>query len=370
MENASRKIFFIHPIIFVLFSVSSISAKAEMLYSASQWCRIVFEGFIPSKKLPKNPSFSDFKSSLQALSKTSEQLVREIVLASPPIGQGHNAIAFPIPKMEGYLILISIADYYAIKKGKALDFSEFEEIPDIAPGRNFGQQIARVGPAVIVKRQSGVTMSGLRGKPAEGPEHERGVRISRARLWEAARMPQASYDQLVRDFRDLEVSRFNWDRNHGDNLMIDFRRGRFGIIDLLPHFTPGTQVSENPEESLRKLLVLARKEIIKLPESERTERIADLDQFEKLMSIGVNESIDASSIAIALIDNPSAHALGKSPSVLADRKKVLRKLAIAAHNAKVGFGTIPCSSVNYSFELAGIDQTPVEFGEESVRNLQ
>lgn len=264
-----------------------------------------------------------------------------------PLGHGLNATVFEIVGTSDFLLRMATGDLNGYRQDS--DFGQLKQVPDWARGHNLGQAIAEVGTIEIIKRQSGKPMGAMRFKAANDLK---ALREGRARLHEAARLPQEAYDQLARDYKFSILLGGRWDSGRADNLMIDFKKKKFGLIDV--------EAPRNSQGSLIELEEL-RAHAESLPPAERTELLEQLVLFEKEIESGSHIRIDFAEILISLFDNPNAERFGRTPDVIADRRAIIEKVARAAFNSRLGFGTRVSSSVAYSAHLAGIEQPLQEF---------
>lgn len=316
---------------------------------------------VPRARLPDVPvpNFAAFQELFARSGVSADSLVRH-ALGSSSLGAGLNARSFPLPGFPDYCLLTSHEDFRAFQKTKTLPpLDDLTEIPDWAPNENYGQQIARLGPFRVLKFQPGKPMGMARNTPWDprSPEHVRALAEYRQRLKESAALPQEAYDELTRQYEHGIRAGANFDLGKADNLLLDFTRKQFGFVDV------AAPKGGTPFTSPRKMIEQMRIQVMALPEPQKAEALQFIADFERVELGNGSRQLDVAPLALSLMDNSHAAALAGDQAAIRDRKIILTKLALAADRHGQGFGIYADSSVGYSFETAGIKESPAQFRE-------
>lgn len=156
---------------------------------------------------------------------------QHIVGAARPenvLGIGGNATVYRIPMLDGFAVRVPHR-FGTAKPGLVL-----EPVPDILPGVNIGQPVARLGDWTILKRQSGVPAGGPLYSERKKMGDEAANHVYFERVKAASEMPQSAYDDLAATLKLLNERGLNFDPSKPGNILIDVPGKRFNVVDINP----------------------------------------------------------------------------------------------------------------------------------------
>ena len=239
-------------------------------------------------------SFSDLNQWLQQHNTTIQQVVQKLQ-QKPPDGKGGNADFWAIPNSPFGI---------RVPRGKVSQNAVLLNPGDTHPDMNFGQPIGNYGHIQILKLQSGNPAGMEHGSHNFAPDAQsKAIQNYKNRLEDAAKLPQESYDKLVKQFQYLNEKGYRIDPSKPGNLLIDPIKG-FNLVDI-------AKSSEGQKNSPNEIIVML------------------LDNF-----------------------NFNKYNLNQDPKYQELAKIIIKKTQIAANNSKIEFGK--SGSSDYSMKLAGI----------------
>jgi len=167
-----------------------------------------------------------FKANLEAAGLSDPEVLLEAVKKSENIiGVGGNAIVCRIPQVAGYVLKVHTRDWL-----KNRELTELVVVDDQFPEMNFGQPVASIGMADVLKEQMGVPAGVPYGEVRKS--RETGNAVYEIYLKTAAAMPQKSYDQLAELFVFLNESGLIFDPSKSNNILVDSEKDIFNLVDL------------------------------------------------------------------------------------------------------------------------------------------
>jgi hypothetical protein len=256
-----------------------------------------------------------FKADLEAAGLSDPEVLLEAVKKSENIiGVGGNAIVCRIPQIDGYVLKVHSRDWL-----KNRELTELVAVEDQFPEMNFGQPVASIGMADVLKEQVGVPAGVPYGEVRKS--RETGNAVYEIYLKTAAAMPQKSYDQLAELFVFLNENDLIFDPSKSNNILVDSEKDIFNLVDL--HHK---ESDDQPKNSL-------------------------------------------SYIVISLLDNAYAWKVQDEelePSLVEYRRQILDKCIKACQKAELTKVDSNDSSLSYSFQLAGIGDQWDQFVAESL----
>jgi len=171
-------------------------------------------------------NLDEFKAKLLSTEITdSKSLLKVVAKPENILGMGGNGIVYRIPQVAGYVLKVHNRAF-----NKFEELMPLELVDDQFPEMNFGQPVASIGIADILKEQTGMPAGVPYGDVRRNKEIGNAVYETYLRI--AADMPQDAYDQLARLFELLNKNGLFFDPSKANNILVDSERGKFNLVDL------------------------------------------------------------------------------------------------------------------------------------------
>lgn len=180
-------------------------------------------------------TFSDLCQKMAARSVTLDDLAGS-VRPSRFLGRGFEHESWTAAKLPEYVL----------RKAKNLPvkIGELKPVDIIVPEANFGQQVGETGSLQILRRLQGTPLVSRRNTWSFW--YPTALRLQARKL---AALPQETYDHLAHTLGSLSKHQLYLDPV-GDNLLLNSRTQRFGLLDLVPAHKVTNTVWNNGESNL------------------------------------------------------------------------------------------------------------------------
>lgn len=149
------------------------------------------------------------------------------------LGRGRDSVCYQIPGVKNFVF--KLTSPASLKKENILELPIIE-ITDEFEGRNFGQEIAKIGNDIkILRRVEGVAHSFpcwidylLKKKELKKKQAE----VFLGRLKKISQFDQTSYNVFAESLTFLNKKGIKMDSINPNNLIIDIKSENFGIVDV------------------------------------------------------------------------------------------------------------------------------------------
>lgn len=163
----------------------------------------------------------EFNDWLKSQTQTPKEVAQKTIENEVVLGEGTENIVYQIPNNDSFVLRVPKTGF----RGDNLRLvdDEFEDI-------NIGQTIATIGNSQVRKKQLGEPAGVLFKDRVEKSGYEN-IFSYRKHVYQAAQMPQESYDELAKTLKLLNDKGYAFDMYNPNNILIDSKNKKFNIVD-------------------------------------------------------------------------------------------------------------------------------------------
>jgi hypothetical protein len=188
-------------------------------------------------------SASHFKSVIGELEQAGKKIVESLGAVEKReaqfLGAGGNGAVYnlPLAGCENYVVKVPQGFHW---DPHCDSLKQIAELPNPFPNLNVGQGVMQIGPLEILQRQEGIAGGVPNAIWQRGKGDPALIRQTLLdHLERTGSLPQAAYDDLARQIRVVNEAGYCFDAGKANNLLINPKTKRFGLVDITDNFDAG-----------------------------------------------------------------------------------------------------------------------------------